>query len=389
MNKQPPVGGLLNVYKPRGWSSFHIVALLRRLTGIKRIGHAGTLDPFAEGVLPILIGRSTRLLSYMDDDLKHYRVILVPGADTATQDIVGEVLRVREADEAWIGALSENDYAAVRRSLAAMTGTSEQMVPLYSAVKVDGRPLYDYARQGIEPPRRPSRMITVERAELAAAFRAEDPGIGLSDTQLQAIEDLLAAEAPGQQRGEFGRLDLEPAEGLPRPAMALVIDFSVSKGTYIRTLCAKLGEEWNTGAYAYRLQRLEAGNMKSTDAALPEELSGARDEAAEEGEPSFAPWLAPWWRGADGAVSGLPMLKLEDQEAIRLTHGQRLSLKAAEPRLAELLPAIEAAQDQPAMTAGACLAGRLIGTVRLERNQSDHVIVTTERMIATREDLQC
>lgn len=387
MSLHPPIGGLLNVFKPRGWSSFHIVGHMRKLTGIKRIGHAGTLDPFAEGVLPILIGRSTRLLSYMDEDVKQYRVVLVPGNDTTTQDLVGEVVRSASPDYQWVEALSIDNYSMVRESLQSVLGTSQQLTPLYSAVKVDGRPLYDYARKGVEPPRRPIREITVTQAELKRGFVAEDLTVGLSDEQLHEIEDVLAGEAPGGERGAFGRLDIVQSEELPRPRIALVIDFSVSKGTYIRTLCETLGEQWGTGAYAYRLQRLAVGDLISSEAALPESLLTARQMIENDSMVTeLSTWLAPWWHGPEGAVSSLAVLELDGHEAIRMIQGQRLALDLSEARIQAIYPA-SAGGDKPAIIVGAYTAGRFIGTVKLQSLQDGILSCTAERMIAASEDL--
>ena len=132
--------GFLNVYKPVGKTSHDVVAILRRVTKVKQIGHTGTLDPFAEGVLPICIGKSTRLIEYLSDD-KAYVGTVQLGKSTTTYDIEGEVVnfsdRIPEKEE-------------IEAALDAFRGEIEQFPPKYSAIKLNGKKLYDYARAGVE-----------------------------------------------------------------------------------------------------------------------------------------------------------------------------------------------------------------------------------------------
>jgi tRNA pseudouridine55 synthase len=130
--------GILNINKPSGITSFSVVSGVRRLTGIRRVGHAGTLDPMANGVLPICIGRSTRLVEYLLDRPKTYRGTVHLGVTTDTYDADGAVTHASDASD-----ISRED---VIRALRGFHGPIEQVPPLYSALKRGGRPLYEYAR---------------------------------------------------------------------------------------------------------------------------------------------------------------------------------------------------------------------------------------------------
>ena len=136
--KQPQLFGFLNIYKPKGMTSFDVVARLRRVTKIKQIGHTGTLDPFAVGVLPICIGKSTRLIEYLDDD-KEYLATVQFGKDTDTYDLDGTVTKTYDKK------INQDDLISI---LDDFRGEIEQLPPIYSAIKVNGKKLYEYARKG-------------------------------------------------------------------------------------------------------------------------------------------------------------------------------------------------------------------------------------------------
>jgi len=195
--------GILNVYKPVGPTSFAVVARLRRLLRLRRIGHAGTLDPLASGVLLLLLGRATRLSCYLQALPKTYRVGAYLGKATTTYDEEGEV--VWEADPWGI------DEGAVHKALAEMTGRFLQQPPSYSAVKVKGKPAYVYARSGqsVQPP---PRWVEVYRFQLLE-FR------------------------------------------LPE----LFLEVECSQGTYVRSLVHELGLKLGCGAYVRWLMRTAVG----------------------------------------------------------------------------------------------------------------------------------
>ena len=154
-NKSNNLFGFLNVYKPKGMTSHDVVGRLRRVTKIKQIGHTGTLDPFATGVLPICIGKSTRLIEYLEDD-KEYLATVQFGKNTDTYDLDGEVVATFDKK------VSEDD---VRIALKSFEGEISQMPPIYSAIKVNGKKLYDYARAGQEVEIKP-RTVFISKIEL-------------------------------------------------------------------------------------------------------------------------------------------------------------------------------------------------------------------------------
>lgn len=197
--------GFLNIYKPKGITSHDVVAKLRRVTKIKQIGHTGTLDPFAEGVLPICIGKATRLIEYLNDD-KEYIATVQFGKSTTTYDLEGEV-----NFESDIKVTAEQ----VQNALVAFSGEILQQPPMYSAIKLKGKKLYEYAREGkiveIEP-----RKITVSKIELLS-FNKEN----------QTAEIVIAC----------------------------------SKGTYIRSIAHDLGQNLGCGAHLIKLIRTKAGKF--------------------------------------------------------------------------------------------------------------------------------
>ncbi len=203
------VNGILNVYKEQGWTSHDVVARLRSICGQKRIGHAGTLDPDAEGVLVVLLGNATRLSELLTEREKAYRAVLLLGIETDTQDISGTVLREGDTD-----GITE---AAVQTAAAEFVGAIEQIPPMYSALKVDGQKLYDLARKGQSVERAP-RSVTIY------------------DLTIEQID-------------------------LPR------VTFSVrcSKGTYIRTLCQDIGSRLGCGGTMEKLVRTESGGYRDAD----------------------------------------------------------------------------------------------------------------------------
>ena len=142
--------GFLNIYKPVGMTSHDVVAVLRRLTKIKQIGHTGTLDPFAEGVLPVCIGKATRLIEFLADD-KEYIATVQFGASTTTYDIEGEK-----------NFISNKKICADAIDLKPFKGEIEQFPPIYSAIKVKGKKLYEYAREGKDVEIQ-SRKVMIEK----------------------------------------------------------------------------------------------------------------------------------------------------------------------------------------------------------------------------------
>ena len=208
--------GIINVYKEKGYTSFDVVARMRGICGQKKIGHTGTLDPDAEGVLPVCLGKATKVCDMLTDSDKVYRAVLQLGVETDTQDLTGTVLKTGETS-----GLTE---AEVREVVLGFQGEILQVPPMYSALKVNGKKLCDLARAG----------VTVERKARPVTIYA---------IQIERIE-------------------------LPEIEM----NVSCSKGTYIRTLCHDIGQKLGCGAAMKSLVRLQAAGYRLVDAYKLDEL---------------------------------------------------------------------------------------------------------------------
>jgi tRNA pseudouridine55 synthase len=204
------VDGILNINKPAGMTSFRVVALVRQLSGERRVGHAGTLDPTATGVLPVCLGRATRVVEFLMDATKTYRAEIELGTATDTGDASGQIVQK--------GDSSRINHEALESALASFCGSIHQTPPMYSAIKYRGKPLYRLARAGITIERR-SRPAKIYHLELA---------------------------------------DWQPP--------VATIEVACGKGTYIRTLASDLGEMLGCGAYLKSLARLRYGPFDVKDA---------------------------------------------------------------------------------------------------------------------------
>jgi tRNA pseudouridine55 synthase len=213
------IDGILNLDKPRGKTSFGVVALVRKLSGERRVGHAGTLDPDATGVLPVCLGQGTRLIEYLAEATKIYQAEIELGIATDTYDAAGEI--TQRCDFSYL------TKEQVETALSSFTGFIEQTPPMYSAVKQQGVPLYRWARAGIEMPRR-ARRVEVSRLEMI-------------DWKL--------------------------------PMFTLEVE--CSKGTYIRSLAHDLGQKLGCGAHLRNLVRLKSGLFHIKDAVSISRLEDA------------------------------------------------------------------------------------------------------------------
>lgn len=224
-SKLPDLNGLLVIDKPAGMTSHDVVGRVRRMVGMKRVGHGGTLDPFATGILVVAVGRATRMLQYVQDSQKGYRAHVVLGAATDTADVDGVLTATDEPDE-W------PSLAKVTTVVAGFVGEIEQVPPAYSAIKVGGRKLYELARAGeqVDVPKR-----TVE---------------------IYAIE-IVSYEPPD-----------------------LVLDIHCGKGTYVRSIARDIGERLGTEGYCHGLRRTNNGSFCLADAWTLDELAriDVRDE---------------------------------------------------------------------------------------------------------------
>lgn len=219
--------GIFNIYKEKGFTSHDVVAIVRRTIHMKKVGHTGTLDPDAEGVLPVCVGKATKLSDVIMDGRKSYRAILRLGITTTTEDASGEVLETKAV---------VFDEEKIRSAVTAFTGRLEQVPPMYSAVKVNGKKLYELAREGKEIARK-ARTIEV--------------------------------------------YDIRIRRFLPPDRVEMDID--CSKGTYIRTLCADIGKALGCGGHMAELLRTATGSFSLENAIKLDDLKAlAEQERAEE-----------------------------------------------------------------------------------------------------------
>ena len=209
--------GFLNVYKPKGKTSHDVVAILRRVTKIKQIGHTGTLDPFAEGVLPICIGKATRLIEYLNDD-KAYIGTVQLGKSTTTYDLEGETVDVSDKTP---------DIEEIENELNNFRGNIEQLPPIYSAIKVNGKKLYEYARKGEEVEIKP-RSVNINELKI------------LNYDQENRILELY---------------------------------IKCSKGTYIRSIAHDLGKNLGCFGHLIKLVRVKAGDFEVENSIKLEDLA--------------------------------------------------------------------------------------------------------------------
>ncbi len=222
--------GIINVYKEAGLTSHDVVNRLRRILGQKKIGHTGTLDPQAEGVLPVCLGAGTKLCDMFADKTKEYRAVLHLGMTTDTQDMTGTVLST---------APVEADEETVRQACLSFIGTYDQLPPMYSAVKHNGKKLYQLARAGIEVERE-KRTVTIN-------------SITIENIQLPYVQMLV----------------------------------SCSKGTYIRTLCEDIGSRIGCGGCMESLVRTRVGAFLLEDALKLDQITALQEEEA------IGPYIRP------------------------------------------------------------------------------------------------
>jgi tRNA pseudouridine55 synthase len=263
--------GILVVAKPSGPTSHDVVALVRRLAATRRVGHGGTLDPFAEGVLPIFLGQATRLVEYHLGDRKGYRATVCFGASSATDDLEGDLT----PDER-----PAPNREIVEAALEGFRGEIRQRPPSYSAVKVAGRRAYALARAG----------ATVELAERMVTIH---------------------------------RLDLRSWNGTDPSRPIAIIDIECSAGTYIRALARDLGEAVANAAYLGALTRTMSGPFRLDDAVA---LDGVRAAAAE-GPDSLRRLLLP----IDAGLDAMPRITLTHVEVEDVARGRFIRPAAGVP----------------------------------------------------------
>jgi len=253
----PDLSGVVVVNKPSGPTSFDVVRRVKGLFKVKRVGHTGTLDPTATGVLPICVGEATKVAGFIADGEKEYEATVRFGQVTDTQDAAGRVLETRPVE-----GLTED---RVREALRSFVGLIEQTPPMYSARKIEGKRLYELARAGEEVEREP-RTVNVDEARLTS-YQPPDCGI-------------------------FVRC---------------------SKGTYLRTLAHDLGARLGCGAHLRELRRVRVASFGIDESVGLDELMAA----AKQGRDELARYLKP----LDRALEGLAELRLDPHLSRRVAHG--------------------------------------------------------------------
>ncbi|MBH8555088.1 tRNA pseudouridine(55) synthase TruB [Nostocaceae cyanobacterium CENA357] len=252
--------GFLNLNKPLDWTSHDCVARVRKLLRLKRVGHAGTLDPSATGVLPIALGKATRLLQYLPEN-KAYKATIRLGIRTTTDDLQGEIINSQPC-----AGLS---FAEIKTALSKFAGKIEQIPPIYSAIQVQGKRLYDLARRG-ETVEVPVRIV-----------------------------EIFSIEILDWREGDFPELDIAIACG---------------SGTYIRAIARDLGTDLETGGTLAALTRTQSSGFDLADSLTFNDLETKLQAGI------FQP-IAP-----DTALQHLPFVNLPATSAQKWCQGQRISL---------------------------------------------------------------
>jgi tRNA pseudouridine55 synthase len=262
--------GIINLLKPPGMTSHDAVNIVRRLTGVRRTGHTGTLDPGAAGVLPVCVGKATRVSEYVLEMDKSYRAELTLGRATDTEDAAGETLLQMP--------YTVPDPDTARAVLRGFLGDSEQIPPMYSAVRVDGKKLYELARRG-EVIRRQPRPITIYDIRL---LRIQGP--------------------------------------------VLLFDVSCSRGTYVRTLCREIAEGLGTTGHMSFLVRTKVGPFTLENSKTFEELFMSKEND------SLTDCLLP----LDSALSKLTKVTVDNRDAEKINNGLPIRVNQEIPEHAHL-----------------------------------------------------
>lgn len=284
------MNGIIVINKPLGRTSHDMVYFARRLTGVKKVGHTGTLDPDASGVLPVCIGSATKVADMLTLSDKRYRAELVLGMTTDTQDASGGVLT-----ECAVNVSAEE----IEKAVKSFEGDIEQIPPMYSAIKQNGKKLYELARKGIEVERK-KRRITIREIN---------------------IEEIKLEE---------GRVK---------------IDVLCSKGTYIRTLCYDIGMKLGVGAYMNTLQRTVTGPFTISDSYTTEELTKMKEAGTL--ETAIIP--------TDAVFGDYPEIILNEKQERSITNGIRMSYNGNEGRSYRIY-----GRDRRFLCISKCINGRLV-----------------------------
>ena len=256
--------GIINVYKDKGFTSHDVVAKLRGILKQKKIGHTGTLDPDAVGVLPVCLGSGTKLCDLLTDRSKEYEAVMLLGVTTDTEDTSGQIISEKEVN------VTEDE---VRAAVKFFLGEYDQIPPMYSAIKVDGKKLYELAREGKVIERKPRRVV-------------------ISDIEITEMD-------------------------LPRVTMRI----SCGKGTYIRSLCRDIGEKLSCGACMEKLTRTRVGGFVLSEAKTLTQI----EALAQNNEIDSI--LYP----VDDAFKEYPEIEVDGRRAVLVSNGNKFLREAFEP----------------------------------------------------------
>lgn len=262
--------GFILVDKPEGWTSFKTDRFVGGLLGTKKVGHLGTLDPFATGLLPVFVGKGLKFLRFCEGFDKGYSCKCIFGAETDTLDKMGEVVSENYPSASELDELANSDYQKVRDAIAKVKAIKEQLPPAYSAKKIDGKKAYELARKGEMPDLKPAPVNIYS----------------LDITGIEVLEKGFAVD----------------------------FDCECSKGTYIRTICYDLGSITGYGAYADSLRRTVNGQFNVKDAFTPDELQ----KMADAGDFSFV-------RDASETITFLPEIKLDAKQTKDIKFGKKIA----------------------------------------------------------------
>ena len=257
------MNGILNVLKPPGMTSFDVVAYLRGVLKLKKIGHTGTLDPGAAGVLPVCLGRATKAIEFLTEKDKFYRAEMVLGISTDTQDSSGSTMQVRDVTV---------NRREIIDAVEAFRGVYLQTPPMYSAIKLNGKKLYELARDGISVERQPREVVIYQTRVINIAGHR------------------------------------------------VIFDVACSKGTYIRTLCADIGERLGCGGHMSFLLRTKAGVFDIASALTLEDISALQGKGM----------LKERFISVDEALDGFKPLTVAGPNVKKLLNGVPVVLEDAE-----------------------------------------------------------
>lgn len=267
--------GVILVDKPEGWTSFKADSAIKKLTGSRKAGHLGTLDPFATGLLPVFCGKGLKYLRFCEGYDKEYQCRAVFGAVTDTGDCTGEVISENYPSEEEMAELVSTDFAKVREAFAKIAESTEQKPPSYSAKKIGGVKAYDLARRGEEIDLPPAKI---------------------------KIHSLVIDKIETLEKG-----------------FAVEFTCACSKGTYIRTICTDCGEITGYGSYAKTLRRTKNGPFSVVNAYTPDQLF----EMAEREDYSFL-------QSPQSAISHIPEVILNARQAKDLSFGRKIAFEGVQ-----------------------------------------------------------